>query len=75
MVNRDNAQVNRWGSILDVNLCTRNNLLGNTRNELVGVDTLESTKADRLGGGVGCLGEKYQSEEGVFFICSLFCKR
>ena len=27
-------------------------MLGNTRNELVGVDTLESTKADRLGGGL-----------------------
>ena len=67
MVNKANAHVNRWGSIHDVNLCTRN--------KLVGVDTLESTKADRWGGGVGCLGEKYQSKEVVFFICSLFCKR
>ena len=46
VVNRDNAHVNRcWGSIHDVNLCTRN--------KLVGVDTLESTKA--LTGGVGGL--------------------
>ena len=67
VVNRDNAHVNRWGSIHDVNLCTRN--------KLVGVDTLESTSATGWVGGVGCLGEKYQSEEGVFFICSLFCKR